>query len=158
MAAVSSIEGAPGRAAIVAEARSWIGTPYRHQASVKGVGCDCVGLVRGVWRALYGPEPEPVPAYSRDWGSVTGKEELLGLGRRRLIEVDPETIGPGAVIVFRLREGRVAKHAGIVTVADAAVARFVHAQEGVPVSEVALSAWWRRRIVGAFAFPARDGD
>ena len=28
----------------------WIGTPYRHQASLKGVGCDCLGLVRGVWR------------------------------------------------------------------------------------------------------------
>ena len=40
------------RAAIVAEARAWIGTRYRHQASVKGVGCDCLGLVRGVWRAL----------------------------------------------------------------------------------------------------------
>ena len=39
------------RAAIVAEARAWIGTRYCHQASVKGVGCDCLGLVRGVWRA-----------------------------------------------------------------------------------------------------------
>jgi cell wall-associated NlpC family hydrolase len=36
------------RSAIVAEARTWIGTPYRHQASLKGVGCDCLGLVRGV--------------------------------------------------------------------------------------------------------------
>ena len=45
-------------AAIVAEARSWIGTPYRHQTSVKGIGCDCLGLVRGVWRACLGREPE----------------------------------------------------------------------------------------------------
>ena len=42
------------RAAIVAEARGWIGTPYRHQASLKGVGADCIGLVRGVWRAFHG--------------------------------------------------------------------------------------------------------
>ena len=43
---------------IVAETRGWIGTPYRHQASLKGVGCDCLGLVRGVWRACVGDEPE----------------------------------------------------------------------------------------------------
>lgn len=40
------------RQIIVAETRDWIGTPYRHQASLKGVGCDCLGLVRGVWRAV----------------------------------------------------------------------------------------------------------
>ncbi|MGA8997361.1 MAG: peptidase P60, partial [Pseudolabrys sp.] len=39
---------------IVAETRRWIGTPYRHQASLIGVGCDCLGLVRGVWRAVVG--------------------------------------------------------------------------------------------------------
>ena len=49
------------RVAIVAEARSWIGTHYRHQQSLKGVGCDCLGLLRGVWRAVYGQEPEPTP-------------------------------------------------------------------------------------------------
>jgi hypothetical protein len=51
------------RSDIIAEARSWIGTPYAHQASVKGIGCDCLGLVRGVWRvngrrrAPAGPKP-----------------------------------------------------------------------------------------------------
>src|SRR5690606_4769974 len=43
---------------IVAEALEWVGTPYRHQASLKGVACDCLGLVRGVWRSIYGLEPE----------------------------------------------------------------------------------------------------
>ena len=42
------------RAAIVAAARGWLGTPYRHQASVRGEGADCLGLVRGVWRELIG--------------------------------------------------------------------------------------------------------
>ena len=46
-------------AAIVGAARGWIGTPYRHQASLKGVGCDCLGLLRGVWRELKGEEPAP---------------------------------------------------------------------------------------------------
>ena len=52
---------------IVARARAWIGTPYRHQASRKGVGCDCLGLVRGVWRAVCGAEPEVVPDV---WGAA----------------------------------------------------------------------------------------
>lgn len=163
MAAVSSSKAiiakaviAPGRAAILAEARSWIGTPYRHQASVQGVGCDCFGLVRGVWRALCGPEPEAVPPYSRDWGSVTGKEEMIATARRHMIEVDPEEFAPGDVVVFRIRRCTVAKHCGIVSDV-ATVPRFIHAQEGVPVCEVTLSDWWRRRIVAAFAFPA-PGD
>ena len=58
------------RALIIAEARSWIGMPYRHQGSLKGIGCDCLGLVRGVWRALYGPEPEPTPGYAPDWAEA----------------------------------------------------------------------------------------
>jgi len=55
-------------AEILRAARRWIGTPYRHQASLRGAGCDCLGLVRGVWRDVYGGEPEPVPAYSPDGG------------------------------------------------------------------------------------------
>ena len=47
---------------IVAAARGWIGTPYQHQASVKGAGSDCLGLLRGVWRELIGPEPTAIPA------------------------------------------------------------------------------------------------
>jgi len=42
----------PIRCSIIAEARSWIGTPYHHQAALKGVGYDCLGFVRGVWRAI----------------------------------------------------------------------------------------------------------
>ena len=47
--------------AVVAAARQFLGTPYRHQASIVGVGCDCLGLLRGVWRVLYGGEPEAMP-------------------------------------------------------------------------------------------------
>ena len=59
---------------IVAAARGWIGTPYVHQASVKGAGTDCLGLVRGIWRELYGPEPEALPAYTPDWGEAGVQE------------------------------------------------------------------------------------
>ena len=61
---------------IVAEARAWIGTPYLHQASLRGAGCDCLGLVRGLWRALIGPEPEAPGAYTRDWAEASFEERL----------------------------------------------------------------------------------
>ena len=63
------MSGAGARA--VAAARLWLGTPYVHQASARGAGSDCLGLVRGVWRALYGAEPERPPAYSAGvrWGT-----------------------------------------------------------------------------------------
>ena len=60
------------RPEVVTAARGWIGTPYVHQASVRGAGCDCLGLLRGVWRELIGPEPEVVPPYTMDWSEPQG--------------------------------------------------------------------------------------
>ncbi|CAL8981435.1 hypothetical protein RHODGE_RHODGE_04387 [Rhodoplanes serenus] len=137
------------RATIVAEARSWIGTPYRHQASVKGVGCDCLGLVRGIWRALHGDEPEPLPAYTPDWAEATGRDTLLAAAGRHLITIAPDTARPGDVLLFRWRAGLPSKHAAIVTAPDL----MVHAHDGARVAEVVIAPWWRRRIAGAFAFP-----
>ena len=54
-------DGLPG-ATVVAHARAWIGTPYEHQASCRGSGTDCLGLLRGLWRELLGAEPETPPA------------------------------------------------------------------------------------------------
>ena len=71
------------RSTIVAETRGWIGTPYRHQASLKGIGCDCLGLVRGVWRAVIGEEPERAPAYAPDWAEASGRESLADAAARR---------------------------------------------------------------------------
>ncbi len=63
--------------AIVARARAWIGTPYRHQASCRGAGTDCLGLLRGLWREVIGPEPEAVPSYTADWSEPGRSEDLL---------------------------------------------------------------------------------
>ena len=137
------------RAAIVAAARSWIGTPYHHQASVRGVGVDCIGLVRGVWRDLYGVEPQRLPAYTADWAEADGDEALLRAARRHLIEIEMAVPRPGDMVVFRLRGDVAAKHAAIMT----APAVMVHAAAGAAVAEVHLAPWWRRRIAGTFAFP-----
>ena len=138
------------RSAIVAEARAWIGTPYRHQASLKGVGCDCLGLVRGVWRAVLGDEPEPVPPYAPGWAEASGTEQLAAAAARHFVRLDDASaFRPGDVILFRWRAGLPAKHAAIVT----APATMVHAHDGASVAEVAIAPWWRRRLAYAFAFP-----
>src|ERR1700744_6755532 len=71
----------------VAVARAWIGTPYVHQASVKGVGCDCLGLLRGVWRELHGEEPEDAPPYAPDWAEATGNETLYLALKNHITEI-----------------------------------------------------------------------
>lgn len=136
------------RAAIVAMTRSWLGTPYHHQASMKGIGTDCLGLVRGVWRELYGAEPETAPPYSRDWAEASGDETMLGAARRHFREIAPDHATAGDVLIFRFRAHAVAKHAAILSAPSA----MIHAFEGVAVSEAPLHPWWRRRIAGAFEF------
>lgn len=135
---------------VVAVARSWHGTPYHDQASRRGAGCDCLGLIRGVWRELLGPERLSVPAYSRDWGE-TGREEVLAEAAQRvLIRIDAIEAGTGAVVLFRMRSGAIVKHCGILTAPD----RFIHAYERLGVIEEPLTTAWRRRIAFAFLFPA----
>lgn len=135
-------------ARIVQVARSWIGTPYHHQASEKGAGTDCLGLVRGIWRELYGAEPLVPTVYTRDWAEASGRETLLDAAGAHLVPVAGD-VRAGDVAIFRLRPGMVAKHAAIVS----GEAVMIHAMEGGPVAEVALSPWWRRRIAGIFSFP-----
>lgn len=137
------------RMAVIAEARSWIATPYRHQASLKHIGCDCLGLVRGVWRAFYGSEPCPIPAYSPDWAEAGKSENLLVAARCHLVGADSTNFRPGDVLAFRWRTHLPAKHLAIVATDQT----MIHAQHGEKVCEVPLSPWWRRHIAGAFSFP-----
>lgn len=137
---------------VVEAARAWIGTPYIHQGSARGAGCDCLGLVRGVWRDLYGAEPSAVPPYTRDWSEPGGQEVLFDAARRFLFQRPPGRPQLGQVLLFRMREGGVAKHLGIVSHPDPAP-RFIHAYSGRAVCETTLSRPWRRRLVAAFDFP-----
>jgi len=137
---------------IVGEARTWVGTPYRHQASCKGAGADCLGLLRGVWRAVYGVEPERMPAYSADWSEPQGEERLWAAARRRLISKGLEEAAVGDVVLFRMREQGVAKHLGIVS-ALGSTPKFIHAYSGHGVVESPFSEPWARRVVARFDFP-----
>ena len=146
---LSAAEAAALRTAIVAAAEGWIGTPYRHQASLRGVGCDCLGLVRGVWREVLGGEPEAMPAYTPDWSEASGRETLAEAAARHLRPVAIDATLPGDLLLFRWRENLPAKHVGIL----AGDGRFIHAHQGAAVASAALTPWWRRRIAFAFGFP-----
>jgi NlpC/P60 family putative phage cell wall peptidase len=137
------------RSAIVDAARLWLGTPYHHQASLCGVGSDCLGLVRGVWRDLYGAEPEAPPPYSPSWAESLGEETLAAAALRHLRPLARDAVRPGDVLLFRWRGHLPAKHCAILTAPD----RILHAHDGAEVSEVAFTSWWRRHLSHAFSFP-----
>jgi NlpC/P60 family putative phage cell wall peptidase len=148
-----------GRDDIVAAARGWIATPYRHQASLRGVGCDCLGLVRGVWRERYGAEPEALPAYTPNWaeslpvrdaaGQSGPAEPLLEAAARHLLPVEIGRLLPGDVLAFRWRPHLPAKHLAILS----APGLMIHAHDGACVCEAPFGPWWRRRLAAAFRFP-----
>lgn len=141
---------------IVFAARGWIGTPYVHQASAKGAGCDCLGLIRGVWREVIGAEPETPPAYSMDWSEPQGDEALWAAALRHLRQKPLTEVAPGDLLLFRMKHGAVAKHVGLA--ADVGPApTFIHSYSGHGVVESALTAPWHRRIVARFALTERVG-
>ena len=139
----------PSRDEIVGAARAWLGTPYRHQAATLGAGCECLGLLRGVWRSLYGSEPLQVPPYRADWRDLRHAETLLAAASTRLRPTAGELL-PGQVVLFRLNGLPLPKHCGILVAPD----RFIHAQERLGVIEASLGEGWRRRLAGRFEFPS----
>ncbi|WP_342071273.1 NlpC/P60 family protein [Yoonia algicola] len=140
---------------VVTIARTWLGTPYGHQASVKGVSCDCLGLLRGIWRTLYGIEPEPIPAYTRDWSEPQGVERLMIAAHRHFLDARDTPLAAGQVVLFRMRQGAVAKHLGVISEVGT-MPQFIHAYQGHGVVESPLSAPWQKRIAARFEFIERD--
>lgn len=134
---------------IIKIARSWIGTPYHHQASLKGVGCDCIGLVRGVYCEAYDTELPEMVNYSSDWGDANGNEDMVIAALKYLDPQPLDQASTGSVVLMRWSEARVAKHCMIMTGASTAI----HAYNRTPVTEIHLSDWWLRRMVFAFKFP-----
>jgi len=144
------------RADIIAEAREWLGTRWHHGASLKGVGCDCIGLVVGVAGMCGVAEAE---AFWVDW-------ELAGYGR----QPDPAVLlracdkyldrrpglNPAAADVVVMRFEREPQHFGIAT--DAEPMTMIHSLAAArKVVEHGLDSLWRGRIVRLYSFRGIDG-
>lgn len=142
-------------ARIVAAARAWIGTPYCHQASCRGAGADCLGLIRGVWREVVGPEPVPIGPYSADWAVSDGREVLLdGIGAH-FQPLASEAARPGDVLLFRMLKQQPARHLAILAEGhpDDPNATMIHVYSGHTACETHLTVPWRRRLASACRYP-----
>lgn len=137
---------------IVRTARGWLGTPYVHGASTWGSGVDCLGLIRGVWRARYGQEPEALPPYTPDWAEASREERLWQAARRHLDEIPSAEARAGDVLLFRMRATAPAKHLGILAYDEDGRRTVIHAYSGVGAVESPLGEAWWRRVVSAFRF------
>jgi len=67
------------REQVLSQAKLW--PPYQHQAATRGAGCDCLGLIRGIYREIYGQEPIIPPPYTPDWAETRSEETLLEAAR-----------------------------------------------------------------------------
>lgn len=137
------------RADIIAEAWRWVGTPYHEQASVRGVGCDCKGLVVGVARACGLPEAEGFHARLADYG-IRIDAALLRRGlEAELVRVDVPR--PGDVLLMMVRNK--AQHLSLLVDRG----RMLHCWGAGP--RAVVSAPWTegrvaRELDSAWAFPS----
>jgi NlpC/P60 family putative phage cell wall peptidase len=139
-------------AAVVAAAREFLGTPYRHQASTIGAGCDCLGLLRGVWRTVLGAEPMVMPPYRADLRDPE-HAGALRLAAERFLVAETGPLAAGQVLLFRLCGMAEPKHCGILV----SESRLIHAQERLGVVEANLTEAWARRVSARFRFPTIEG-
>lgn len=133
---------------MVTEAREWIGTKWQHQASLKGVATDCVGLLRGVDQTVTGRPVMSNIDYHRM--PIPGREYRLQEELRKYAdEVAIEDMQPGDVLLFRFLDGT-SNHVGIY----AGDGRFIHAWSDVHrVVETQLTPVWRRSIQAVYRIP-----
>jgi len=140
------------RAQIVAEARTWIGTPWHHQGRLKGPGggVDCVGLLVGTAQNC-GVALEDVTDYPRR----PQGDRLLRELRARLMEISLADARAGDPVAFWCAAEGVAQHIGILT-DRGMVHSFVEGGRGSDkrdpgrVIEITLDDRWRDRFVAAF--------
>ena len=120
---------AAARAAVVAEALSWLGTPYAHRQRLKGVGVDCAQLPLAVYTAAGVLGETDVGAYAAQWHLHRGEELYLQhldrLGARELLQPEAQ---PGDFAIWRY--GRTFSH-GAMLVGPGG--RIVHAVRGLGV-------------------------
>jgi NlpC/P60 family putative phage cell wall peptidase len=131
------------RAAVVAAAREWIGTPYHNCADVKGVGVDCGMLLVRVFVDLELVEPFDPRPYAPDWHLHRSEEKYLEhlLARAKPVAAP----APGDIVLFRY--GRCYSHGGVVTAAaPLTIVHAFHPSRIVLEEEVARNAELARRL------------
>jgi NlpC/P60 family putative phage cell wall peptidase len=147
---------AADRAAIVAEALTWVRTPYAHAQRLKGCGCDCAGLPLEVYAAVGLIPPTDVGLYSHQWHLHRSAERYLEWVERFAHEIPRAEAHAGDFLVWRF--GRTYSHGAILI--DARRIVHAYAQAGkVILDDAAMHPELKNRPVKAFSFwPARRDD
>lgn len=144
-----AVEPAFERSLILSEAVRWLGTPYCHQASKRGAGADCLGLIVGIWNAL-SAHPITLPRQDqRSWADQAQGEPLLDGIRQALAETDLNCAQPGDILALRWRRTWPVSHLAIL-MDDGTI---IHAYEGGQVVRSQLAPW-AKHVVAAFTFPS----
>jgi cell wall-associated NlpC family hydrolase len=109
------------RQAIVDEALSWIGTPFKHGAGVKYAGCDCAHVVSGVFEACGLLPRIDYPIYGRDWykHALDPEKYIVETLKQHFYEIPAHEALAGDIFVLYF--GRAWAHCGILTGPDLAV-------------------------------------
>ena len=138
----------------LAIAYSWIGTPYVHQGRCKHAGCDCIGLIIGIWLELYGQLPKGIviPPYTPAWAEETGKSLMVSVAAQCMEAIPLDSILPGDVLMFSMVRNGPTKHAGILSGEE----KLIHAYQGHAVAETAMNLPRYARLNYAFRFPEPD--
>lgn len=143
------------RAAVVAEARCWVGTPFHHAARLKGVGVDCAQFLIAVYSAVGLVEPFEIGYYPRDWFLHQGVSLFSQWIERHCVP----TIAPAAGDIALFRYGRTESHAAIVIEWSDDVGAVIHSYRGrgVIVEECRPGAPLWARVGTCWTFPAYHG-
>lgn len=97
------------RQKIINEARSWIGSPFRHQGRSKQ-GVDCAGLIYVVYKNTVGLEPDKDFTFYQEKPSSIFVFRAIRSYATRIKECDA---GPADVIIISFNNS--ATHLGIMT-------------------------------------------
>jgi cell wall-associated NlpC family hydrolase len=128
-------------------ALTWVGTPFKWQGRVKGVGCDCKGMVAGVAKEAGRPEADSVYALARDYRKIGGR---LTQGLDSLFDRVTEA-QPGDILLMLL--GGKPEHLAIVTKSENGVPkRMVHCYHTGPskVIDVPVGTITRSQIAAIY--------
>jgi NlpC/P60 family putative phage cell wall peptidase len=144
----ASLSSTVTAAQLIEDARAWLGTPYRHQGSIKGLGCDCVGFLAEVAVETRLITPQLRAEFPTDYARFPSAGELRRLTSRHLRLVPYDARAPGDIVLMRFAEEP--QHLGMLTAVDPD--QLIHCgQHGVV--EHRIDSVWRARIVRVYRFP-----
>lgn len=139
------------RKEIIAHARTWVDTPYRHQGRVKGKAIDCIGMVWGVWNDL-GLPAITIPA---NYTESPRGDMVLRNADAHLVAVD-RPMAPGDVVVLWGFSRDEPQHFAIVGEYGSRLTMIHAFSKRGKVVEHGWEPFWQKRFVRAYEFPGSE--